>query len=189
MFRASIDTSLNSIERSKPMKAASHTMPLGKILVFGLSYLSDRSGARNRPLLDWQNLNVDESAFKKWFDGSKIVDATGNPMVVYHGSNSKIAVFDASISKNGFWFSDDDIDANDYGIETTSVYLSIGKPAYFERTNGDDGLNAAIVLAKKYGHDGLIVTAPEEGDTSGMYWTTNYVAFDSVQIKLVTDIR
>ena len=135
-----------------------------------------------------KTLRLDEPAFKKWFNSSKIIDANGDPMVVYHGSNSEIAVFDASISKSGFWFSQDSDDANDYGIETTSAYLSVGNPAYFERTNGDDGLNAAIASARKSGHDGLIVTAPEEGDTSGMYWTTNYVAFDSAQIRLATDI-
>ena len=70
-----------------------------------------------------KTLRLDEPAFKKWFNSSKIIDANGDPIVVYHGSNSEIAVFDASISKSGFWFSQDSDDANDYGIETTSAYL------------------------------------------------------------------
>ena len=163
-------------------------MTLEKILGFRLPYISDGNGTQNSLVLGRQNMRVDEPAFKKWFDGSKVVDANGNPMIVYHGSNSKIAVFDASISKSGFWFSQDSNDANGYGIETTSTYLSIKNPAYFVRTNGDDGLNAAMASARKSGHDGLIVTAPEKGDASGMYWTTNYVAFDPAQIRLAPDI-
>lgn len=163
-------------------------MTLEQIPRLRLQYLSNVDGTQNGLLLDWQNLTVDEFASKKWFDGSKIVDVNGNSMVVYHGSNSKITVFDASISKNGFWFSEDSNDANDYGIETTSTYLSIRNPVYFERTNGDDGLNTAIASAKKSGHDGLIVTGPEDGDASGMYWMTNYVAFDPAQIRLALDI-
>ena len=163
-------------------------MKLEKILGSSLTYLSGRNETRVNLLLGQQNLKVDELAFSKWFDGSKVVDENGNPMVVYHGSNSRIEVFDVSISKNGFWFSEDSSDANDYGIETTSTYLSIKNPAYFVRTNGDDGLNAAMASARKSGHDGLIVTAPEEGDASGMYWAINYVAFDPAQIRLATDI-
>lgn len=179
--------SLGNIERFKPITTTFHAMTLEKMLGCRLPYLSDGNATQKNLLLCWQNLKTDESAFKKWFDGSKVVDANGNPMVVYHGSNSKIAVFDASISKSGLWFSEDSNDANDYGIETTSTYLSIRNPAYFERTNGDDGLNAAMTSARKSGHDGLIVTAPEEGDASGMYWTINYVAFDPVQIILAAD--
>ena len=178
---------LNNVERLKPIIIVLHAMILEKMLWFQLPYLSHENATQKSFFLCWENPSVDEPTFKKWFDGSKVVDANDNPMVVYHGSNSKIAVFDASISKSGFWFSQDSNDANDYGIETTSAYLSIRNPAYFERTNGDDGLNAAMASARKSGHDGLIVTAPEEGDASGMYWTINYVAFDPAQIRLAAD--
>lgn len=37
------------------------------------------------------------NAFKNWFEGSKLVDESGNPMIVYHGSGSKdIQEFDVS---------------------------------------------------------------------------------------------
>jgi hypothetical protein len=32
--------------------------------------------------------------FKKRFEGSKVVDENGNPLVVYHGTNAKFNTFD-----------------------------------------------------------------------------------------------
>jgi len=123
--------------------------------------------------------------FRKWFGASKVVDADGKPLVVYHGTDSAISTFDEGKSKNGFWFSDNPSDAADYGDSTVEAYLSLKNPAYFERTSGDRGVNEAIEKAKADGYDGLIVTAPEDGDANGMYWPTNYVAFRPEQIKSV----
>ena len=128
-------------------------------------------------------------AFKRWFAGSRVVDAAGKPLVVYHGTDDDISVFDESKSRKGFWFSSDDSDASDYGDNTVEAYLSLKNPAYFERTSGDKGVNEAISIAKSEGYDGLIVTAPEDGDASGMYWPTNYVAFRPEQIKSATGNR
>lgn len=125
-------------------------------------------------------------AFKRWFGDSKAVDADGKPLVLYHGTDDDISVFDESKSRKGFWFSSDDSDASDYGDNTVEAYLSLKNPAYFERTSGDKGVNEAISIAKSEGYDGLIVTAPEDGDASGMYWPTNYVAFRPEQIKSAT---
>jgi len=38
-------------------------------------------------------------AFKKWFGDSKVVDANGNPLVVYHGTNEDFDVFDPYAEK------------------------------------------------------------------------------------------
>ena len=44
-----------------------------------------------------QNIESKTNAFENWFKGSKLVDESGNPMVVYHGSGSKdIQEFDVS---------------------------------------------------------------------------------------------
>ena len=37
-------------------------------------------------------------AFKKWFGDSKVVDANGDPLVVYHGTDQDFSVFR---TKNG----------------------------------------------------------------------------------------
>lgn len=76
-------------------------MKLEKILGSSLTYLSGGNETRVNLLLGQQNLKVDELAFSKWFDGSKVVDENGNPMVVYHGSNSRIEVFDEALFISG----------------------------------------------------------------------------------------
>ena len=141
-------------------------------------------GDLNRPAGVLSNPN-----FRRWFGESKIVDDNGHPLVVYHGADDQVTVFDPQKSKNGFWFSEQRSDARDYGYEITETYLSIKKPAYFKRTNGDVGVNQAIRDAIAAGHDGLIVTSPtldEGGDENGSTWPTNYVAFEPTQIKSVT---
>ena len=39
------------------------------------------------------NLQTDTPAFKKWFGDSKVVDAEGKPLVVYHGTDKDISMF------------------------------------------------------------------------------------------------
>lgn len=122
-------------------------------------------------------------AFRRWFEGSKVVYEDGHPLMVYHGTDSAITAFDAGTSRHGFWFTACESDASDYGRSLMQCYLSIKNPAYFGRIRGDSGVNEAIQAARANGHDGLIVTAPEDGDEDGMYWPTNYVAFHPGQIK------
>ena len=132
---------------------------------------------------------TDTPEFRQWFGDSKVTYGDNVPLRVYHGTGAEITIFDVRKSRYGFWFTESESDAADYGGNVLQAYLSIQNPAYFERTSGDRGVNAAIEAAKIAGHDGLIVTAPEEGDALGMYWPTNYVVFDPTQIKSAIDNR
>lgn len=74
--------------------------------------------------------------FKKWFNGSKIVDDQGNPLVCYHGSGKNITFFDTKYSTQGvFWFSSDKekILSGGSGAAATSniipVFISANKVA------------------------------------------------------------
>ncbi|MGY0607391.1 ADP-ribosyltransferase-containing protein [Stenotrophomonas sp. FS3] len=62
-------------------------------------------------------------AFRNWFGDSKVVDANGEPLVVYHGSDSSFDSFDSSAlgkqtkaksARSGFFFTDDPTLASDY---------------------------------------------------------------------------
>lgn len=103
---------------------------------------------------------------------------------VFHGTSEIFDEFDLSKSPEGLWFSEDPSDASDYGNRLIEALISFENPATFERTDGDSGLKQAIDDAKRLGHDGLIVTAPEDGDLSGMHWPTNYVAFSKKSIQI-----
>lgn len=83
--------------------------------------------------------------FWRWFGDSKVVDAQGRPLVMYHGTDQVFDAFELGKKKNegqsaggGFYFSTQEIDANRYarlakekngGNEVVySTYLKIGNP-------------------------------------------------------------
>jgi hypothetical protein len=126
----------------------------------------------------------------EWLQGSLVVNSQGLPLEVYHGSHalmmSQPEPESSALSGDGVWFSESPSDAEDYGPHLYGAHLSIKNPMRFERTRGDAGVMDAIARARAAGHDGLIVTAPEDGDNDGMHWPTNYIAFHKSQVRLVS---
>jgi len=98
---------------------------------------------RYKPLLeDITNNQIKTIEFKRWFKKSKVVDHSGNPLVVYHGSNSSFEIFDLKkigshtdlgIWGKGFYFSDH-LTAKHYGDDIKGVFLSLQNP-YMIREN------------------------------------------------------
>lgn len=80
--------------------------------------------------------------FYKWFGDSKVVDAEGRPLVVYHGTNAEFSEFDARFIKSstgradlgfGYYFSSEktgglDASADWYGNIIMPVYLKSENP-------------------------------------------------------------
>ncbi len=71
--------------------------------------------------------------FKRWFKDSKVVDANGLPLVVYHGTGADITEFKDVELRNGFYFADSpeyaDLFAEGESANILPVYLSIQNPA------------------------------------------------------------
>lgn len=83
----------------------------------------------------YSNRVTDTPAFKRWFGNSKVVDADGKPMVVYHGTNSDFYTFDMNrIGVNGlalgpgFYFAETNELAQGYGDKVMPVYLMAKNP-------------------------------------------------------------
>ena len=89
----------------------------------------DTAGANNSAEIsaakkEWEEKGTDSKYFKKWFGDSKVVDESGEPLVVYHGSRNNFEVFehkeglDSDINsintKEAFFFVDDDIAADEF---------------------------------------------------------------------------
>ncbi len=111
--------------------------------------------------------------FRRWFGDSKVVDAEGRPLVVYHGTSADIEAFDSAMagdgpSRFGFWMTPQADFAENFGDAVMPVYLQMRNPhritgerwndirdkhakdgAWFERWREQ-------LIVK--GHDGLIVT-------------------------------
>ena len=133
---------------------------------------------------------VNTPAFKAWFGDSRVVDESGKPLVVYHGTPSGgFAVFDRSrigkrgtfeSARAGFYFSSGTQyagmlarDAKETGPSIYPVYLSIKNPLRVFTTELTDRaeVDAMISAATRGGHDGIV-------DEMG-----NFVAFRPEQIK------
>jgi hypothetical protein len=97
------------------------------------------------------------AAFKRWFGDSKVVDADGKPLVVYHGTAadfnafdlSKFGLTDAGWFGKGFYFTEDKAIADRYG-KTKSVFLSLEKPmSSDEAAFGADTVKQIIAETKR----------------------------------------
>jgi hypothetical protein len=71
---------------------------------------------------------VNSEAFKRWFGDSKVVDADGKPLVVYHGTRADFSSFstdqagsasEANSAKGGFFFATNRDTANTYATAKT----------------------------------------------------------------------
>ena len=127
--------------------------------------------------------------FKRWFGDSKVVNADGKPLVVYHGTGADITEFSMDAAANeraakvtgvpGFYFSPSPDVAGDYafgkdGANVMPSYLALRNPkevVYAELIGGT--FDRASLEAQ--GHDGLTV------NRGGKTWA--FVAFNPTQIK------
>jgi hypothetical protein len=61
---------------------------------------------RQGTLFQGPRLNTDTEAFRRWFGDSKVVDAEGKPLVVYHGTRADFEAFGEDKVRSRFPFSD-----------------------------------------------------------------------------------
>jgi hypothetical protein len=143
-------------------------------------------------------------AFREWFGDSKVVDESGAPLVVYHGTRADFSTFSSESfgdgvggeARNGFFFTSDPDEASGYaagsapGGNVIPAYLSIKKPAEFtfsehgisDIIEADEKVAAMLDGAQRFvsrlrGVDGLILR-----DIGGE-GRDLYVAFQPNQIK------
>jgi hypothetical protein len=168
----------------------------GQIMLDALEEMLDDRGE-----MESSTDQTQTKAFKDWFGESKVVDADGKPLVVYHGTRSDFSEFDFERAVMGVHFFSANpkhasafsghIDqySEEHG-ETPNVmpvYLSMQNPTIIQGKwlgkNGNwnfDELYIAIKRAKQAGADGLIIKDFKDfnagrGDT--------YIAFEPTQIK------
>ena len=63
---------------------------------------------------------VETPEFQRWFAGSKIVDAQGNPLKLYHGTSKDQDFRKFRVPGNGAWFTSDPKGASDYAEHNDS---------------------------------------------------------------------
>ena len=125
-------------------------------------------------LVRFRKTNTPE--FKSWFGDSKVVDAKGQPLVVYHGTDKAFTEFDSDKTMDGlFWFTSDRnaIDQGEVGAagrgEVIEAYLKAENLAGWEQY---EKLGMGQIMER--GYDGVKLD-----DT--------YIVFEPNQIKSATD--
>lgn len=137
---------------------------------------------------------VGTKAFRDWFGDSKVVDADGEPLVVYHGARPGVDIesFRARHETDGIYFTPDVSYAESYTGELFSgedasgaiypVYLSIKNPYVVEAEYGSDAWNSFVdrglnrLDLKRQGFDGAILREPDGT-------VDQIIAFEPEQIK------
>lgn len=147
---------------------------------------------------------TDTPAFKRWFNDSKVVDADGKPLVVYHGSPDVRGIissgFKPSFSRGDvFFFTDNEKVANTYADPKRAfdyqnaednvlpLYLSMQNPMIVDAKGKKwRDTERFVQEAKDGGHDGIIIknSRDEYNNTGGGgESSTVYAVFKPTQIK------
>lgn len=68
-----------------------------------------------------QTLTQPNAAFQKWFGDSKVTDAEGRPLTVYHGTSKDKDFGSFKVGRHGAWFTTDPEAASQYAVENDSM--------------------------------------------------------------------
>jgi len=133
---------------------------------------------------------TDTPEFRNFFGQSKVVDAEGKPMVLYHGTRGDFSEFAPSSGGElgrGIYLADDPLPAEgaaarqrgDGGESVMPVYVKMERPFHATEREQVRGLGPTKLQAM--GYDGIIYEPPH-GDRQ-------YVVFNPEQIKSATGNR
>ena len=163
---------------------------------------AERFGYVSANTNDTMQQNV--TAFFKWFEGSKVVDADGKPLVVYTGTSKDADFKKFNTPGNGVWFTADPAEASAYAKDNDSrgykweggrmretntsdrvlpVFLNLKNPMVYDvlpdrlrlADNYKKVQREVFAELKAQGYDGVIIGPPGTART--------YVAFNATQIK------
>lgn len=148
-------------------------------------------------------------AFRRWFNGSRVVDRTGSPLRLFHGTKADFDAFDMSkfgsgddgLLGKGFYFSYNPEEASSYaeramyGVgdspNVIPAYLSLKKPLVVKQGILPDGRRVTDVHGGGINAKGSaeIRSMADAAGHDGVIWTNNdgdvlhAVAFEPQQIK------
>jgi len=166
----------------------------------------------------WEEKGTESPYFKKWFGGSKVVDKSGKPLVVFHGSpDARFMKKDATFrntrtgeTKGAHWFTPSRATAKTYADDTRAwdyqnsepdiipAYLNMDNPliiqAYgknWREAQARGKTSDVIEEAIEKGHDGVIIKNVKDdyNNNARTQSTDTYLVFDSKQIKSATGNR
>ena len=155
-------------------KSALNINPLG----VNVKRQSSKNNKKGRKVRHSVAPQIDSEQFKKFFENSVVVDESGEPMVVYHGSSADFTVFDHKFAMRngaakgrGFYFTSDRESAEGYKTadgKLFEVYLSMQKPLNpdeltITKAEVEKIIRAAIKTKRAISQNGLIKHISRDG--------------------------
>lgn len=143
----------------------------------------------------------DSAAFKKWFGKSKVVDDSGQPVAMYHGTASIFSSFSdkhyRAVNRgywgNGFFFTPNKQVAEGYAEKASellggtprivTVYLVAKNPEYEDFHPYGNG-SGVIDSARQRGKDSLFLVYPHDHEKAGLI--AEIAVFSPDQIKIIS---
>lgn len=119
-------------------------------------------------------------------DSNYISDSSGNPLVVYHGTDSEFEHFDGA---SGYWFITDEDEAREYGSKVLKCNLvanNVAQSSHQENTKL--GSEALISKYKKLGYDAIHLPIDHKFSQEHIYYEADfdvYIVFSPNQIKII----
>lgn len=125
---------------------------------------------------DEKDGNIQDSVFKKWFGDwentskhvSKVIDENGEPLAVYHGTNSEIEIFDKSkigSRENAFFFTSDKNNAKEWGGSKEPIAVFLNAKNLVELDSDYEDVDGKSYYPDKeefwVSHDGYVVDKDE----------------------------
>lgn len=140
------------------------------------------AGVGGRAAFSRGTAQTETPAFKKWFGDSKVVDADGKPLVVYHGTDADFSEFKKENQSansqygGGFFFTSSPEVAGNYGAITMPVYLKAEVGMMEKRAARANGKSVQIdhIHSEKDGRDIWVVFDPNQIKSA----TSNNGTFD-----------
>jgi len=115
-----------------------------------------KDGKDNRVFFQSQQA-PDTPEFNEWFNGSKVVDESGAPKVMYHGTNKDFGAFlpfshfgTAKAANAITDYSVDNIDTGKFKPRTMPVYLAIRNPLRIEDSAIGHTIEDLAIIAEEY---------------------------------------
>jgi hypothetical protein len=151
----------------RPVLSADEVIQIGPLVLAKNVKFGEDTDVTGAPIM-FSGKQTETPEFKRWFGDSKVVDAQGEPLVVYRGAYDP--------AKDGTFFSSKPETANAYaageGGFVEPVYMRLLNPLEVDAKGGTQmsmpykGMNVGMTYllkeAKKEGHDGIIVRNVED---------------------------
>ena len=139
---------------------------------------------------EFKAVNLQSKEFKDWFAGSKIVDSTGAPLKVFHGTGTAFSEFNVPENGGTAYFTPDQ--EYKYVKEAAVVipcYLRLENPLFTDRLSMVERLNIDpewVEEIKAQGYDGVVYAKQSDITKGPTGWGDDrpqIIAFSREQIK------